>query len=172
MALRFAYPAQILEGRAVWWWTTAPVSRRQALLAAFVVATLAPLALAGALFAASQLVVGPTRTASPGWWLVPWYALWMSALGVAMGPRPQEGDATEWLEAALGAGGMGFLAIAAGGVLWTVICAGRSVIADTVRDLGGSWQPGVLTERPEIAAGLLSAIAAIALWKRSLSTKR
>lgn len=170
MALRFAYPAQILEGRAVWWWTTAPVSRRQALLAAFAVATLAPLALAGGLFAASQLVVGPTRTASSGWWLVPWYALWMSALGVAMGPRPQEGDGTEWLEAALGAGGMGFLAVAAGGVIWTVVCAGRSVIADTVRDLGGTWQPGLLTGRPEIVALLLSAIAAAALWRRSVSS--
>jgi Putative ATP-binding cassette len=172
MALRFAYPAQILEGRAVWWWRTAPVSRRQALLAAVLVATLAPLALAGGLFAASQLVVGPTRSAASGWWLVPWYALWMSSLGVAMGPRPDQGDGAEWLDAALGAGGMGFLAIAAGGVLWTVVCTGRTVIADVIRDLGGSWRPGVLAGRPEVVAGLLSALAAVAIWRRSLSTQR
>lgn len=158
LALRFAYPSQLLEGAAVWWWRTAPVRRRDAYGAGVAVALLPSLVLAGGLFAAAQLVIGPTRTAAAGWWLVPWFALWLSSVGVAMGPGADRAAEEPWLEAALGGGGLAFLAIAVAAVGWTVAAAGRAAIAEVVGELGGVWDPGFLAGRPAVPVLLLTVI--------------
>ncbi len=166
MALRFAYPAALLEGPAAWWWRTGPVRRGEAMAAAFGVAALPPLALAGALYFGALAVTGPSRSASYGWWLVPWEALWLTALGAALGPEAEEAGERGWLEAALGTGGLLFLAVGVAGVSWATVAAGKRVLADTLGDLGVGWRPGPLTVHPVVPVAILSALTALLLWRR------
>ncbi len=166
MALRFAYPAALLEGAAAWWWRTAPVRRSEAMAATFGVAALPPLGLAGALYFGALLVTGPTHTAVYGWWLVPWEALWLTALGAALGPEPDDASGRTWLEAALGTGGLVFLATAVAGVSWATVAAGKRVIAETMGDLGVGWRTGPLTAHPLVPVAILSALTALLLWRR------
>jgi len=167
LALRFAYPAHLLEGEAHWWWSNGPAPAAAVEVALTATAALPPLLLAGGLFAASLAVTGPSHATAVGWWLVPWLALWVAVLGVGLGPRPPESRHASWMDAALGGGGILFLALALGGVAWTTVAAGRHVIAEVLRELGGEWDPGLLLGRPAVAAGALTALAA-AVWLVSL----
>jgi hypothetical protein len=160
MALRFAYPAHLLEGESHWWWSAGPVAGGTSHTAATVVAALPPLALAGCLFTASLAVTGPSHAAAVGWWLVPWQAAWLSVLGVALGPRVPDPRHGSWVDAALGGGGVLFLALAVAGVGWTVLGAGRWVIAEVLRDLQVDWDPGLLLGHPALAASILSLVTA------------
>lgn len=166
MALRFAYPAALLEGAAAWWWRSGPVSRGQALAASFAVAVLPPLGLACALYFGALAVTGAGHTAAFGWWLVPWEAVWLTALGVALGPEPDAAGDRSWLEAALGSGGMLFLAAGVAGVGWATLAAGRQVLAAVTADLGLEWRPGVLAGHPLVPAAILSLLTLPLLWRR------
>ncbi len=165
MALRFAYPAHLLEGEATWWWATAPVSRLTADTAATLVAVVPPLALSTGLLVASAVVTGWSRAATTGWWLVPWQALWLTVLGVTLGPRAPDPRHGSWVDAALGGGGLVFLAVAVGGVGWTVLAAGRQVVSEVLRDFDVAWRPGLLTGNPLLAATVLTvATVAVVGW--------
>jgi len=169
MALRFAYPAHLLEGESHWWWSSGPVARGTPLTAAFAVAALPPLALSGCLFTASLAVTGPSHAAAVGWWLVPWQALWLSALGVALGPRAPDPRHGSWVDAALGGGGILFLAMAVAGVGWTALGAGRRVIADVLHELEVDWDPGLWFGHPSLAALILSGLTAVLVLRRRRS---
>ena len=166
LALRFAYPAHLLEGEAHWWWSTGPAPTVAVEVALTATGALPPLLLAGGLFAASLAVTGPSHATTVGWWLVPWQALWVAVLGVGLGPRPPASRHASWMDAALGGGGVLFLALALGGVAWTTLAAGRFVIAEVLRELGGEWDPGLLLGRPAVAAGALTVVAAAVWWVR------
>jgi hypothetical protein len=165
LALRFAYPAHLLEGEAHWWWSSGPVPRAAAEVAVTTTAALPPLLLSGGLFAASLAVTGPSHATAVGWWLVPWQALWLAALGVGLGPRTPDPRHGSWIDAALGGGGILFLALALGGVGWTTLAAGRWVIGEVLRELGVDFDPGLLLGRPWLPALALSAIPLL-VWGR------
>jgi hypothetical protein len=167
LALRFAYPARRLEGGAHWWWSTAPVPAGVADLSVTLVSAAPPLLMSWGLFAASVLVVGPSHATQIGWWLVPWQALWLTVLGVAVGPGLPSAPADSWIDAALGSGGMLFLAVAVGGVAWTGAVAGHQVIARVLEELGVAWRPGLLLGEPVVPTLLLSLLAAGAFTFRT-----
>ncbi len=170
LSLRFAYPAALMEGSAAWWWSTGPVSRARGLAATGAVAALPPLLLSTALFATASLGMGATAAGTTGRWLVPWLALWTSALGVILGPEPGTGG--NWLDAALGLGGLSFLALAMGGVAWVVIATGPATLAAVITGLSGSWHPGVFLGRPALPAAILSVFTALLAWRRLRSAPR
>ncbi|MCP4899643.1 MAG: hypothetical protein GY906_21975 [bacterium] len=160
LGLRFAYPARLLEGVSHWWWSTAPVSRLGADAAMAAVAALPSLVLSCALFGASILVTGPSHATQYGWWIIPWLSVWISALGLAIGPSLASPHHTSWLDAALGGGGLSYLAFGLGGAGLCVVAAGRQVIATLAHELGHEWDPGFLFGQPTLIAALLSLVVA------------
>jgi len=162
LSLRFAYPALLLEGAGHWWWTWGPVSPIRGLAAVATVSALPSLLLSGGLFTAAALVTGPTYAGTVAWWLIPWQVAWLTVLGVGLGPDPRGLDHRSWIDAALGGGGLGYLALATTGVLWTLVAAGRSVIATVLNDLGADWDPGFLLGSPLVPT-IVCTIVAIAV---------
>ena len=96
--------------------------------------------------------------------------VWDAILGVALGPRARDPRHGSWVDAALGGGGILFLAVAVAGIGWTVLAAGRWVISEVLRDLDIPWRPGLLTGHPGVAVGVLTLLTAIAvLWSARVS---
>lgn len=160
LGLRFAYPARLLEGVSHWWWSTAPISRLGSDAVMALVAALPSLVLAGALFGASILVTGSSHASQQGWWIIPWLALWMSLLGLAIGPPLASPHHTSWLDAALGGGGLSYLAMGVGGAGLCIVSAGRRIIATLAEELGTQWNPGFWLGQPKLIAVLLTALVA------------
>ncbi len=151
LALRFAWPARLLGGPA-WWWRTAPLTRLQE-EAALLVSALPPiLLLAWGLDLAAGTVIGPT--AIPGW-IVPFLAIWLATAGVVLGPDPADGT-TNWIDAALGGGGLAFLAAAVLAVGWCTAAAGAGLIRNIAGELGSSWVPPLPLRSPALVATTLS----------------
>jgi hypothetical protein len=171
LSLRFAYPAHLLEDETHWWWSTGPIVWWRRHLAVATVALLPPVLLSGSLFTASLLVTGPGHATAVGWWLVPWQAVWLTLLGVTLGPRAAESRHSSWVDVALGGGGLLFLALAVAGIGWTIVGAGRWVIAEVLYELGGDWQPGLLLGHPIVPAAILSMLPLAALaWRARRAT--
>ncbi len=167
LALRFAYPSRLLGGSS-WWWSTAPLSRCQVDLALTTSASLPILLLAAGLYLSAA-----TATGQPGGhlWLVAWLAIWLSGAGVLAGPEPsQEGH--RWIDAALGGGGIAFLALAMISVLWCTAAAFASTLAEVLRGFGLPWTAPILLRTPEIPVFILSAALLIAAgwrWTRMVT---
>jgi len=155
LALRFAYPARLLDGEAWWVWATAPLGARARDLALAAAAAVAPLAVAGGLWAGATAILGPTAAGRVGWWLVPALAVELAILGVAAGPDPGEAGGT-WLDAALGGGGLAFLALAVGLAGWFVAAAAVPVVRAAIP----AWRPPLPLAAPWIPLAAGAALAA------------
>ena len=158
LSLRFAYTARLMDGAARWWWESAPVRPRTATAALAGAAALPPVVLASGLFVASVLVTGPSHAASHGWWLVPWEAVWLTLLGLVVGPRPAPGSDRSWLDAALGGGGIAFLAAGTLSVGWVTWAAGRHVAQTVLAELGASWSLPGLWLHPVVPVAALTVL--------------
>ena len=99
-------------------------------------------------------------------WLVPWWAIWLTAVGVGVGPSADSWSERSWLDVALGGGGIGFLACCVTAVGWTVLAAGRQVVAEVLWDLEIMWSPGFLTAHAAVPAAILTAVGiALIAWR-------
>jgi hypothetical protein len=157
LSLRFAYTARLMDGAARWWWETAPLARGRVTAALAGAAALPPVALAGGLFVASIVVAGTSHAAAHGWWLIPWEAVWLTLLGLVIGPRPAPGSDRTWLDAALGGGGIAFLAVGTLSMGWVTWAAGRWVVQTVLSELGLTLDLPGLWLHPAVPASVLSA---------------
>ena len=161
LAMRFAWPARLLGGPS-WWWRTAPLGRLET-DGALIAAALGPiLALSWGLHAAAAAVIG----VRPGW-LVPFLAVWLTVAGVTLGPEPGD-DAGRWIDAALGGGGLAFLAVAVLAVGWCTAASGAHVIVRIAGELGFRWRPPWILSSPGLPPAILTAglLPAILLRRR------
>ncbi len=172
LSLRFAYTARLMDGAARWWWETAPLGSKHVTAALAGAAALPPLILAGALLVASILVAGPSRAAAHGWWLVPWEAVWLTLLGLTIGPRPTPGSDRTWLDAALGGGGVAYLAVGTLSVGWVTWAAGRHVTRDILSELGLTLEVPGIWLHPAVPAVVLTAVLMLAALARNRIPER
>lgn len=152
LALRFAYPARLLGGSS-WWWSAAPLSRRQVDLALTASASLPILCLSAGLYLSAAAATGQS---GHHLWLVVWLAIWLSGAGVLAGPEPSE-EGHRWIDAALGGGGIVFLALAMLSVLWCTAAAFASTLAEVLHGFGLPWTAPILLQTPKVPVAILSA---------------